>query len=132
MPRPNKNAHARPFSSRVASLGRIALGFGIAFLALTVHAGRTLAQCVPSAASVTEGEDVLCSGSNTDAYTVPEAINEVTVTIDTDASFDVDGPHAVSVNDLGGIVNLESSSRTFLPKSVLAAMAQAHTVAKER
>jgi uncharacterized protein with beta-barrel porin domain len=92
----------------VQSLGRTALGVLIVLLTVTAQAGRVQAQCVPPAASVTEGEDVTCSGPITDAYTVPTTpspVNEVTVTIEAGASFDVDGPHAVSINDLGRIIN---------------------------
>ena len=110
MHRPDKNSHARPSQSRVQSLGRTALGVLVAFLTLTAQAGRAQAECNPPAASVTEGNPVTCSGpiTITDAYTVPTApspVNEVTVTIEADAIFDVDGPHAVSINDLGGIIN---------------------------
>ncbi|MEE3327767.1 MAG: autotransporter domain-containing protein [Myxococcota bacterium] len=81
----------------------------IALLGLTLQAEPSQAECLPDAASVVDGDSVSCTGTNTDAYTVPDTptpINEVTVTIEEGASFNVDGPHAVSVNDLGGIVNL--------------------------
>ena len=81
----------------------------LAWLGLALQAGPSQAECVPDASSVTDGAAVSCTGTNTEAYTVPDTptpINEVTVTIEEGASFNVDGPHAVSVNDLGGIVNL--------------------------
>ena len=81
----------------------------LAWLGLALQAGPSQAECVPDASSVTDGAAVSCTGTNTDAYTVPDTptpINEVTVTIEEGASFNVDGPHAVSVNDLGGVINL--------------------------
>ena len=108
MYRPHESSAQRSLRTLRLSLGRIARGVLIALLGLTLQAEPSQAECLPDAASVVDGDSVNCTGTNTDAYTVPDTptpINEVTVTIEEGASFNVDGPHAVSINDLGSIIN---------------------------
>ncbi|MFP6641156.1 MAG: hypothetical protein VCC04_12995, partial [Myxococcota bacterium] len=82
---------------------RRAAGWVVAAAAVLLTATSAGADCVPDAATVQEGDTVICTGPN-DPYVVPAEINQVTVDIQEGASFPVGGS-GVQVNDESQVTN---------------------------